>query len=219
MTVEKTEDNKGNEEVLAQLKQLTDKVASLEAENTTLKNFAATVGEERRQAKEKFDAEKARLEQEKLDAKTHTKEESANLIKQYKEENDKLKADIEAGKQKEYQNRVREEASKLADTLTKDSIRKELLTEKFEKQIKLDENGKVVVLDDNKQPTISPVDVLVKSISDRYKCLIDGLDSSGGGAHSSGGAQVKKLSQMSEGEKVELFRNDNAKYRELEKLE
>ncbi len=221
MTVEKVEGDKKEVEQITkvQFDELLNAVNTLKEENKVLKAHADETIAEKRAMKARLDEDQATRDKE-LEAKVNrTKEENEQLIKQYKEENNKLKTDIEASKQKEYQNKVREEASKLADKLTKDSIRKELLTEKFEKQIKLDDDGKVVVLDENKQPTISPVDVLVKSISDRYKCLIDGLDSTGGGAHSSGGTQPQKLSEMSEGDRVNLFRTDNAEYRRLEALE
>jgi len=222
MTVEKSEtgtkDNSA--EVLAQLKALNDKVTSLEAENTRLVAFNDKVIQEKKEKEEKHRLEKEKLEQEKIDAKTHTKDEAAQLIQQYKDKLVEAENKIKAAEQKEYQSKVSTEARKLAEKLAaKDPIRAELLAEKMEKRIKLDDDGKLIVLDEKGNPTISSVDLLVNEVSQKYKCLVDGLDSSGGGSHSSGGAQVKKLSDMSESEKVSLYRTDIQQYRELEKLE
>ncbi len=138
-------------------------------------------------------------------------------MKQYKEQNATLVQSIEAMKQKEYVSTLNGKAKELAIALAKtDAIKTEDLTEKFAKRLKLDADGSLKVLDVNGNVTISPVDQLVNEISTKYAYLCDGVQSTGGGSHSSAsGAQNKKFSELSETERVELYRTDANEYRKL----
>lgn len=208
-------------EVLVQVKQLQEKVVNLENENKTLKQHADDVIKEKRDLKAK--ADQALLDKEReLEQKTsRTKEENELLIKQYKEQNDKLQNDIKAFQEKEYNNKIDAKALELAQKLAaKNPEKAKLLAKEFKARIKLEEDGSVKVLDELGNLTISPVDSLVTEYSTKYAFLCDGIDSTGGGVHSSNSAPVvKRYSEMSESEKRTLLHTDRNKFYELKKAE
>lgn len=203
------------EDVLVKLTALEGRTIELEEENKVLKAHADETIKEKKAMKARLDEDQATRDRELEEKVNRTKEETDTLIKQYKERNTALEDKIKGLEEKEYKNNVRAEALKLAGTLTKDDASKELLADKIERQIKLDEASKLQVLDDKGNPTISSVEQLVKTIADRYPRLVDGIDSTGGGSHSSAGAQSKSYTELSESEKVELKRTDPVKWQEL----
>lgn len=223
MTVDKIEDKQGKqgEQITkAQFDELLNAVNALKEENKVLKAHADETIQEKRAMKQKHDEEKANLDKQLEDKVNRTKDENEQLIKQYKEQNAQLLQNVEDMKQKELNSKLDNKALELAQKLAaKHPEKAALLAKEFKKRIKLDEDGSIKVLDDQGKLTISPVDQLVTEYSTKYAFLCDGVDSTGGGSHSSGvGAQSKKLSEMSESEQVELYKTDLSKYRELEKL-
>ncbi len=84
------------------------------------------------------------------------------------------------------------EAMKIASELTRDNKRANLLAEKIANRIDID-NGNVVVLDANGNPTVSTTAELSSQIKSEYDFLVDGSQASGGGAKGgSGGAAGAK---------------------------
>lgn len=82
------------------------------------------------------------------------------------------------------------EAMKLASELTRDNKRANLLAEKIANRIDID-NGSVVVLDHNGNPTVSSVKDLQSAMKSEYDFLVDGSQASGGGAQGGGGGAAK----------------------------
>jgi hypothetical protein len=216
MTVEKVEENK--EQVSkAEFEELLNVVKGLQEENKVLKAHADETIQEKRALKAKHDEEKATFSKELEDKVNRSKDENDQLMKQYKEQNAKLQQDIEVMKQKEYTGTLNSKAKELAIALAKtDAVKTDDLAEKFARRLKLDADGSLKVLDVNGDVTISPVDQLVSEISTKYAYLCDGVQSTGGGSHSSAsGAQAKKFNELSEEERVTLYRTDANEYRKL----
>lgn len=94
--------------------------------------------------------------------------------KEIKLRDDKL-AEIE---QKEKQNAVREEAKKIAQSLTKHGKRADDLTEKLVKQLQWTEDG--IKVSENGKLTNKPVTSLADFARKEYDYLCDGIQSTGG---------------------------------------
>lgn len=215
MTVEKVEDTKEND-IQNQINELKEVVKGLQEENKTLKSHADEVIQEKRALKAKHEEKEKEFERQLAEKTNRTKDESEQLIKQYKEQNDKLTQEVNDYKQREYSNKVDMKARELADKLNPLNPNSAgVLTKLLKERIKLDDDGSVKVLDEKGNVTISPVDQLVSEFGTTYAFMLKGVESTGGGSHSSAGAQVKKMSEMSESEKIELYRTDPNKYREL----
>lgn len=119
----------------------------------------------------------------------------------------------------EINNRIKEEkktteATKLAAELTRDTRRAQLLGEKIANRIDIDENGKIVVLDESGNPTVSSTQELSGLMRKEYDFLVDGNQSSGGGSQGGpgGAGQAKKFTDLSPAEMVQLRREDPAEY-------
>lgn len=111
-------------------------------------------------------------------------------------------------------------AMKLAAELA-DGTNAELLSEFIKGRIRYDD-GKVQVLDAAGNPTVSTVEDLKKEFqaSGRYDALLRGSKAGGGGAApSNGGGAAKKLSEMTDGERITLYREDPDKFRQLKESE
>lgn len=94
------------------------------------------------------------------------------------------------------QSKIYGEASKLAASLTKDTRRANLLSEKIGARLDID-GDKIVVLDSNGNHTVSSLDDLKASIKQDYDFLVDGSSAAGGGAEggSGGAAKTKQISR------------------------
>ena len=111
-------------------------------------------------------------------------------------------------------------AMKLAAELA-DGINAELLSEFIKGRIRYD-GGELQVLDMVGNPTVSTIEDLKKEFqtSGRYDSLLRGNKAGGGGATpSQGGGAAKKLSEMTEPERLALHRDDPDKFKQLREQE
>ena len=93
---------------------------------------------------------------------------------------------------------VKGEAQRIAATLTKDTARAELLTEKIQQRLKPTDEG-IKVTDEAGNLTVSTVDELTANIKTTFPFLVDGSQASGGAAPGSkGGAGDQKQISRSE---------------------
>lgn len=212
--------NKDKEvDVMSKLAELEERASKLESENKELKEFASLTIKEKKEKAAKDKEKIERLAREAMEAKANTKEEAENIAKQWREKAESLEKQIAEDRQREYQRNLQDKALQLAQTkASKDPNRAKVLADILIKNMKLDEDGNIVVTDDKGNVTISPVDELVNRVSENYKFLVDGLDSSGGGMHSSANSrpQQKSFSEMNGDEKAALYKQDPARYSELE---
>lgn len=201
----------------ALIEALQNDVAKLKEENVVLKGFADKTIQEKRDLKAKHDQENAEREKQLEEKVNRTKEENEQLYKQYKDQNAALLEQINNYKQNEYNNKVEAKARELAAKLEPlNEVAAKTLTKEFKNRIKLDEDGTIKVLDDMGNVTISQVDQLVTEFGTNYAFMLKGVNSTGGGSHSSTtAAPQKKFSEMNESERRDLYVKDVTKYREL----
>lgn len=103
------------------------------------------------------------------------------------------------------------ESFKLANEMAT-GVNAELLSEFISRRLDVGEDGKMVVTDENGNPTVSTMADLKKELvsSGKFDSLLNGTGATGGGATNSrtGGAGIsnKKLSEMTKTEKIEYFK-------------
>jgi hypothetical protein len=212
MTDAKDDDVK-DDVVATRLKAIEDELNKVKEENVKLKEFADLTIKEKKDKAAKDKAEIERLAQEALNAKANTQEEAENIAKQWREKAEAAERAIKDRDQRDRQRQLQDEALRIAQTkAAKDPNRAKVLADILVRNLKLDDDGKIVVTDDKGNATISPVDELVNKVANDYKFLVDGLDSSGGGIHSSASKPQKKFSEMTTAEKVELYNKDPEEY-------
>lgn len=225
MTVENKEgaqDNTTVEQVSKeQFDQLVAAVNDLKAENARLKEFADKTIQEKRDLKAKTEQDRLDLEKQLEEKQNRTKEENETLYKQYKDQNAKLLQEIDNLKQREHEGKVAAKAAELAAKLNPlNDVAAKTLAKEIKNRIKLDGDGTIKVLDDAGNVTISPVDQLVNEFGTNYAFMCKGVNSTGGGSHSSATTQPqKKFSELNEVERSELYTKDIDKYRELRSQE
>jgi len=164
--------------------------ARLEEETRGLKSKVdELLGEKKRVQQEREEArEQARLEaEEKAKAENNYKQ----LFESRSEENNQLRAQIDRMNAEAQQQKINEQAVKLAAQLTKDTGRAQLLQKEFSQRLSL-VDGELRVTDPSGQLTVSSLDDLVNSIKTDYPFLVDGIQASGGGAvKAQGGAEAR----------------------------
>jgi DNA repair exonuclease SbcCD ATPase subunit len=164
--------------------------ARLEEETRGLKSKVdELLGEKKRVQQEREEArEQARLEaEEKAKAENNYKQ----LFESRSEENNQLRAQIDKMNSEAQQQKINEQAVKLAAQLTKDTGRAQLLQKEFSQRLSL-VDGELRVTDPSGQLTVSSLDDLVNSIKTDYPFLVDGIQASGGGAvKAQGGAEAR----------------------------
>jgi len=164
--------------------------ARLEEETRGLKSKVdELLGEKKRVQQEREEArEQARLEaEEKAKAENNYKQ----LFESRSEENNQLRAQIDRMNAEAQQQKINEQAVKLAAQLTKDTGRAQLLQKEFSQRLSL-VDGELRVTDPSGQLTVSSLDDLVNSIKTDYPFLVDGIEASGGGAvKAQGGAEAR----------------------------
>jgi len=162
----------------------------LEEETRGLKSKVdELLGEKKRVQQEREEArEQARLEaEEKAKAENNYKQ----LFESRSEENNQLRAQIDKMNAEAQQQKINEQAVKLAAQLTKDTGRAQLLQKEFSQRLSL-VDGELRVTDPSGQLTVSSLDDLVNSIKTDYPFLVDGIQASGGGAvKAQGGAEAR----------------------------
>lgn len=182
---------------------IAEEVAGLKAKNDEL--LAEKKAAQR--AKEELDA-KARAEQERYAKENGQYQE---LYESQKQEADTLRRKIEEMNQQVVRQKVQSEATKIAASLTKDVSKAKLLEEKLSQRLALMDN-EIRVTDESGQLTVSSVDDLVTSIKTNFPFLVDGIQSSGGGAtRSQGGADVGSK-EISRSDFDSLKQADRAKF-------
>lgn len=93
------------------------------------------------------------------------------------------------------QTNINGEAGKLAATLTTDTKKAQLLSEKIANRLSFDD-GELKVLDNSGKLTISGIDDLATEIKSEYAFLVDGSPASGGGATGARGGAVADTKEM-----------------------
>lgn len=161
-------------------------------------------------------------ERAKREAEQRAKEENdfKSLYESSEGEREKIRRELEEVRNGIAREKTDNAAMKLAAELA-DGTNAELLSVFIKSRIRY-EDGKVQVLDSDGNPTVSTVDDLKKEFqtSGRYDSLLRGSKAGGGGAApSNGGGAATKLSEMSEKERVTLFREDPDKFRQLKEAE
>ena len=116
----------------------------------------------------------------------------------------------------EFQTRIQRqeidmEASNIAGELTRDTSRAELLAEKAAQYAKYTEEGVQFELGG------VPVerDKVIEHLKEKYPFLADGSGASGGGATGRGAEPQKKAEEYTEQERVQLYKENPEKFREL----
>lgn len=169
--------------------------AQIEEATTGLKSKVDELLSEkkREQSQRKAAEEAARKEAEE---KAKAENDYKQLFESQKSEADSLREQMEK-MQKDAQNlRIFNEATKIASSLTKDTGRADILTEKLSQRLTL-VDGEIRVTDAKGQLTVSSLQELSSSIQESYPFLIDGSQASGGGATKSqaSGERPKEISR------------------------
>lgn len=182
---------------------LKSKVEELLGEKKTVSQKAKELEEAQQKAEEERLAEKQQF-------------------KELYEREQKSKQEL-AEKYEEFQTRIQKQeiglhANNIAGELTRDTSRAELLAEKAAQFAKY-EDGQVTF-----ELGGVPVDKakVIDHLKEKYPFLADGSGASGGGATGAGkggGAVTKKLSEMNDSERVELYKENPERFRELVKSE
>lgn len=184
--------------------------AMLEKETAGLKSKVDELLGEKKSASQKAREAEERVERERLERAKQEKD-FESLFKSSEEK----RSEIE-NKYKELNTSIRNEkrnteAYKLANELAT-GPNAELLSEFVARRLDVGEDGKLVVMDANGNPTVSTLADLKKEFvsSGKYDALLSGTGATGGGATNSrsGGASIsgKKLSEMTRSEKIEYFK-------------
>lgn len=134
-----------------------------------------------------------------------------SVEKSYQEKTQALEAQLQEYKTREVQSKIGSEASKIAAKLSSNPNNQELLTDFIKRRLSVTDDG-LRVLDADGKPTISTAADLEREFraSGRFDALIDATKASGTGG--SGGAKAPQPSEMSEEERVALFRNNPQEY-------
>jgi hypothetical protein len=180
-----------------------EEVAGLKAKNDEL--LAEKKAAQR--AKEDLDA-KARAEKERYAQENGQYQE---LYESQRQEADGLRKKIEEMNQHALRQQVKSEATKLANSLTKDVAKAKLLEEKLSQRLTLME-GEIRVTDDSGQLTVSSIDDLVGSVKTDFPFLVDGIQATGGGATRSQGRADVGFKEMSRSEFEGMLHADRAKF-------
>lgn len=136
-------------------------------------------------------------EQEELQAKREAEQKAVDennfkqLYESAKEANNQLQSQLEKMNADAQQQKINEQAVKLAASLTKDTGRAQLLQKEFSQRLAL-VDGELRVTDSSGQLTVSSLEDLVSSVKTDYPFLVDGIQASGGGAtKAQGGAEAR----------------------------
>lgn len=159
-----------------------EEVAGLKAKNDELLAEKKAAQKAKEEANAKAISEKERYAQE--------NGQYQELYESQKAEANVLRQKIEEINNQVARQKVQSEASKLASSLTKDVSKAKLLEEKFSQRLTLMDN-ELRVTDESGQLTVSSTDDLINSVKNDFPFLVDGIQSTGGGAtRSQGGAEV-----------------------------
>ena len=167
--------------------------------------------EERKAAKaraEQLEREKAAAEEERLREKSEFKE----LYEREKSAAQKMKEEWEAEKLATKKEKINNAALQIGAELGDQESSVKLLTREAKDYIEI-ENGVVKYLIGGVEVT---KEVLVDTLAKQYPQLCKGSGASGGGAAGGkNGGAAKKPEEYSEAERMQLYRNEPAKFKEL----
>lgn len=189
-------------------------IEALKSENERLKSHSQTLLDEK-----KAEAAKARqAEKEAADKAAEQAKSSGKLDEMeaaYQRKFDAQQAELQAIKQQQSQNAITTESIKLASELTTDPARRDLLVDQIKLRLRF-EDGKVQVLDENGELTVSDTKQLVEQIktAPRYAPLIDAPKGSGAPATGQHGSGAKKPSELTEAERIEFAKKDPEGFRQ-----
>jgi len=171
----------------------------MEAETKGLKSKVdELLGEKKRVQREKEEA--ALMAAQEAEERAAKANDYKQLYESQKQQADSLRSTIEKMNGDIQRQRISQEAAKIASTLTKDTVRAELLQEKLSQRMTL-VDGEIRVTDESGQLTVSSLDDLTNAVKSRYAVLIDGSQASGGGAvRAQGGAEARGGKEMSRAE-------------------
>lgn len=153
--------------------------------------------------KKTLDAKVTKLEGELKEARLHPSDGDVNAIQQKLDDaitqNEKLKTDNATLKTDSDKAVISSKAQSIAEGLTKDTQKAGLLAKQIETRLQM-ENGQIMVLNEAGAATIAKPEELAEQLKKDYPFLVDGIDSSGGGADGdngkgAGGAGAKEVTR------------------------
>lgn len=189
---------------------------SLKAEKEAMQRKLDELLSETKKAKQaRRDAEEAAKRE--AEEKARKDGDFEQLLKSSEEKRQELESRLNEIQTQTEREKTQSSAYKIAAELA-DGANAELLSEFVARRLKVVE-GEVKVTDENGNLTVSSVDELKKEFanSDKFKSLLRGNQSSGGGATGSknGGGATKKFDEMTSAELVSLRQEDPAQYEQL----
>ena len=182
----------------------------LEAQTSGLKSKVDELLSEKKRVQ--AEREEARL-QAKLEAEEKAKKENdyKQLFESQKQEADTLRQTIEKMQLATKKAKISQEAGKIAASLTKNTQRAELLSEKISQRLDL-VDGELRVVDESGQLTVSTLDELTNTVRSKYDFLVDGTEATGGGAARSEGRANDRPKEISRSEFDALPQNERAEF-------
>lgn len=150
---------------------------------------------EKKETERKAREESERVRQE-ADEAAKAKGDYEQLYKSQQAEAERWKQEYEKLQTTVKQSSVKAEAARIAGTLTRDTARAQLLTEKIAGRLSLTDDG-IKVTDDSGQLTVSSLDDLTHQIKTAFPFLVDGSKASGGAAQGSKGGAADSSKQVS----------------------
>ena len=174
-------------------------------------------------AEKKREAERRRALEEEAEKRQHQEQqqkgEFESLYKSSEQKREELQRELDQLREGIQREKVISTARSKASEVTRDASRQEILTEYIARQLQF-EGDEIQVLNESGKPTIDGVDDLVKGLIAKYPFLADGNQASGGNARGNTGAGGgKKWSDLSEQEKVSIYKQDPNEYRRLRDAE
>jgi hypothetical protein len=133
------------------------------------------------------------------------------LFESQKQESERIKKELEGMREQTKRQQVATEAARLASALTKDTGRAKLLEQQFNNRLTLVE-GQIKVTDDSGNLTVSTIDELTAKIKTDYPFLVDGNQSTGGGASRSGGRADLNSKQITRSDFDAMNQAERAKF-------
>lgn len=109
------------------------------------------------------------------------------IINDLTEKLGKVQSDLESSKQAMARQLVEGEANTIAASLTKDTGRASLLSEKIAARLQISDDGSKTVLNAKGEATVSSIEDLTVEMKTTYPFLVDGSQASGGGAQGGSG--------------------------------
>lgn len=159
------------------------------------------------QRAKELEEQQAKAEEERLQKEQQFKE----LYEREQKSKQELAEKYETFAQKVQRQEISLQTQNIAGELTRDTARAELLSEKAAQFAKYSEDGVTFELGG---VTVDKAKV-IEHLRDKYPFLADGSGATGGGAAGRGAEPQKKPSEYTEAERVQLFRENPDKFRQV----